>query len=151
MNELFDAFWIIEHRLYKQPAWQHWFSGSLHWTHRISLFSLNFLKCNQCIIENKWYTTTINNNENTIYFQPKHRHLHNTKYNNNNNNNINNNNNNNNGTLSLVSPHKRSIGDIRGHCIITSRRKWPFLTHPPTLSRLVTFLRTHSPNFLSVM
>ena len=31
----------------------------------------------------------------------------------------------------------------KGHCIITWRQKWSFLTHPPTLWRFVTFPNTH--------
>src|SRR6218665_1216094 len=34
---------------------------------------------------------------------------------------------------------RKLLQHIRGHCINTSRRKWPFLTHPSTLMRLVTF------------
>jgi len=34
---------------------------------------------------------------------------------------------------------RKLLQHIRVHCINTSRRKWPFLTHPSTLMRLVTF------------
>ena len=44
-----------------------------------------------------------------------------------------------------TSPHLVHARYARGHCIITSRQKWPFLTHPPTLSRFVTFPNTHPP------
>jgi len=34
------------------------------------------------------------------------------------------------------------LGDLRDHCIMTSRLKRPFLTHPPTLSCLISFRYT---------